>query len=137
MLFRSKLHDRLLSFLATSYQELHNAPDDSKKRILQVLLKKDMNGQEKRRFSAAVFNFADGSASPELKPRGYINSPSLLAKERSTSPIPSLSLNDSNRQQSTGVETACSQSSSSESARLRRSLPGLLVNESYGQRYST
>ena len=57
-----------------------------------------------------------------------------MAKERSTSPIPSLSLNDSNRQQSTGVDTACSQSSSSESARLRRSLPGLLVNESYGQR---
>lgn len=129
----SKLHDRLLSFLATSYQELHDAPVDMKKHILQILLKKDLNGQEKRRFSAAVFNYTEGSTSPELKPRGYANSPSFLAKERSTSPIPSLSLNDMNCPQSN-----CPQSSVNESihqqpsgpSHTRRSPPSLSLNES-------
>ena len=64
-----KLHDRLVAFLVKSYSILHDSPRGEKASILKQLLRRDMNGDEKRRYSAAVFASTEIPASPEMKPR--------------------------------------------------------------------
>ena len=64
-----KLHDRLVTFLVKSYSILHDSPKEEKASILKQLLRRDVNGDEKRRYSAAVIASTDIPSSPEMKAR--------------------------------------------------------------------
>ena len=74
-----KLHDRLVAFLVKSYSILHDSPKEEKASILKQLLRRDVNGEEKRRYSAAVFASSDVPSSPEMKPR---DPPPLFSSNR-------------------------------------------------------
>ena len=64
-----KLHDRLVTFLVKSYSILHDSPKEEKASILKQLLRRDVNGDEKRRYSAAGIASTDIPSSPEMKAR--------------------------------------------------------------------
>lgn len=79
-----KLHDRLVTFLVKSYSILRDSPKEEKVSILKQLLRRDVNGDERRRYSAAVFASTDIPSSPELKPR---DSPPLFSLNRRSAEV--------------------------------------------------